>query len=180
VAVGAGSIWVAGPQRLERIDLATGETSASWDIDMHRVQFACGAVWAAGYDGGLVRIDPDTGDTERFDGEGPLYSRSDGCWHWVEDGIERVWPQPATTTTTTASDVVWFEGSTFWHRLGGSMQRWDPVTGAGVGPTWLLDRQDINSYWKIGDDGLVLSAGGRVWLVNGWEVVGFEIPSDQL
>jgi hypothetical protein len=48
----------------------------------------------------------------------------------------------------------------------------------GLGPYWTLEKRDVSPHEKVCDDGLVLSAGGHVWLVNGLEIVGFDIPAD--
>jgi hypothetical protein len=179
VAVGLGSIWVAAHERLLRLDRATGKQVKRWDLDVDDVEVACGAVWARSlYDAGLIRLDATTGAVDRYAGEGPVYERQGECWRRVEGGLERIWPAPRMTTPAPGSYTIWFEGSTFWYRTQGSMQRWDPAIGAGFGPTWTIDKQDISPYWKLGDDGVVLSAGGTVWLVNGFEIVGFDIPAD--
>lgn len=179
VAVGLESIWVGAHEHLLRLDQATGKQVKRWDLGVDEVEVGCGAVWGRSlYDTGMIRLDATTGAVDRYAGEGPVYERLGECWRWVEDGIERVWPQPALTTLATGSTSIWFEGSTFWRRPSGSMQRWDPGTGTGVGPIWTIDEQDISSYTKLGDDGVVLSAAGTVWLVNGFEIVGFDIPAD--
>jgi hypothetical protein len=178
VAIGLESIWFATATALIRLDWRSGVMRESFEIAVDAVDVGCDAVWGWKADGGLIRLDPTTGETQQLDGEGPILARSDACWRPVASGIERVWPMPVMTTTTPGPSSIWFEGSTFWRRPSGSMQRWDPWTGSGIGPTWTLDERDISPYPKIGDDGLVLSAGGWVWLVNGFEVVGFDIRSN--
>jgi hypothetical protein len=179
VAIGLGSIWASTEAQLLRIDPATGRTLGTRDVMLGRPQVACGALWGESPvdDMTLKRVDPETGVVARYGGSGPLYELPDGCWRWVHDGIERIWPLP-TTTIGPSSQLVRWDGSGFWFRPHGSFQRWDPVAGAGVGTTWLLDPSDISPIAKIGDDGVVLAAGGRVWLVNGWELVGFDIASE--
>lgn len=180
VAVGLGSIWAASwPAGLERFDPVTGMRLETLDVAADGTQVACGAVWAWTYERGLDRIDPETRDVDHFAGTGPLIEDDRGCW-WVDDDeVGLAWPLPSTTRQIdawTASNLH-VEGSTFWKRPEGTMQRWDPATRAGIGPTWVIDTHDQSHYPKIGDDGHVLSAGGRVWLVNGFEVVGFDIPA---
>jgi hypothetical protein len=179
VSIGLDSIWVAPSAKLRQYDRAAGKLVRRWEVRSEQVDVACGAVWAWEWDGDLTRLDPATGVTNRYEGQGPVYETEDGCWRWVSNGIQRVWPEPVETTVLAVSPIAFmqFEGTTFWQRAAGVMRRWDPVTGEGVGTKWVLDDRDISPYWKLGDDGLVLSAGGSVWLVNGFEIVGFDIPA---
>ena len=185
VWVGLGSIWTVSDAGLRQLDRATGETLERWDIRGDAVQVACGAVWSWewGAPGALTRLDPQTNDERSFEGSGPVYEIGDECWRIVEDdeggnvGVERVWPGPPILTTSRAAPTLQYDGNAFWRRPYGLIQAWSPRTGEGDGTTYVIDKVDISSYWKLGDDGIVVAAAGRLWLVNGWEIVGFDIPA---
>jgi len=178
VAIGLGSIWAVARRNVRQLDITTGAVQARWDLNAAKVQIACGAVWILDSDGDLVRLDPASGLTSRFEGHGPVYDAGiTGCWRWVDGGIERLWPLPVETTFTAETvSTVMFDGSIFWRRTYGTFQRWDPVTGSVTDQFWRIDAQDISPHWKVGDDGLVLTVVGSVWLVNGFEIVGYDIP----
>jgi hypothetical protein len=185
VSVGLGSIWTVSDDGLRQLDRATGEKLARWEIPGDAVQVACGAVWIWqwGRSERLTRLDPTTNDERSIDGSGPVYEIGGECWRIVEDeagekiGVERVLPGPPLLTTSRAAPTLQYDGNAFWRRPYGLIQAWNPRTGDGEGTPYVIDKVDISPYWKLGDDGIVVAAGGRLWLVNGWEIVGFDIPA---
>ena len=185
VWVGLGSIWTVTERGLRQLDRVTGETLARWDIRGDAVQVACGAVWAWewGDPGALTRLDPQMNDEGSYEGSGPVYEIGDECWRILEDdeggnvGVERVWPGPPIQTMSRAAPALQYDGNAFWRRPYGLIQAWSPRTGESDGTTYVIDKADISSYWKLGDDGIVVAAAGSLWLINGWEIVGFDIPA---
>ena len=106
-----------------------------------------------------------------------MYDVDGQCWRTDDDGLERLWPAPAMTTPSRAAPSLQYDGSDLWRRPYGLIQAFDPGLGAGVGTTFILDKADISPYWKLGENGVVVAAAGRLWLVNGFEIVGFDIPA---
>jgi uncharacterized protein DUF6923 len=181
LAVGLGSIWTVTSGHVEQRDAGSGRLLASRAIAMVQPQVACGALWGSSgdpLDSTLKRVDPATGVVSNYAASGPILERRDGCWAWIQGGIERVWPRPAVTVLGASSRLVWFEDSSAWLRPYGAFQRWDPGTGGGVGTTWRIDPSDINPVAKIGDDGRIVTAAGHVWLITAFSAVEYDIPAE--
>jgi len=193
-AVGLGSIWIsteAAPlwgmkNLLVRLDETTGREMKRWPIGLGDLQVACGAVWgtslqADGVTRDLVRFDPSSGALTPIGGEAPLIATPGGCWHWVSDGFQRVWPPPAFTTITPQKGNLQFDGTSFWDWPGRYLQRWDPLTGRDLGPTWVVATSDLGGdAYEVPaspDESRIVAAGGAIWLVNRTELVRFDIPA---
>lgn len=183
IAAGLGSIWVSTDTHFLRLDRTTGRTLETRNVAIGEPQVACGALWGStgelGVDAVLTRFDPISGTIAHFDGVGgPIYERADGCWRWVSNGIERMGSSPLLTKTTVRATDLQFAGGDFWQSPPIELQRWDPVTGSDVETRWLVDDQDLVVTSKNGLDATLLAAAGSLWLVNAYEVVRFEIPTN--
>ena len=60
IALGEGALWVLGEKAVSRLDLDTNQVVATMPVDefVQALAIGYGAVWAAGLDGTVTRIDP--------------------------------------------------------------------------------------------------------------------------
>jgi Protein of unknown function (DUF4232) len=197
LAPGLGSIWISiEPAGLPidptlaalwRVDPETGQLTWSRHVDMGTISVACGQVWgdAIGNSGwALKELDPATSTVTDHPGAGPVDERADGCWRWVDSGIERVWPAPPSVTATSEAPDVFFDGQDFWRWSGNHLQGWDPTTGRSAGTVWTLpDALPPSNAQGVALQPLVAGGADSVWLITTNELVEVSVarlPSSTL
>ncbi len=172
-----------GPLTTYRIDAATNEPQSGFKVPAAPIG-ACGKLWTwtgkpdgTGTQTFISRIDPNSGNTARTftveAGVGSLYWVGGECWALI--AIET--PEPVVPSPTYLVRIdpergfverspdlpsAPFElGGSIWLRSTDpttqtrTIQRIDPRTGDGLGPSWILPKE-------VGDGGLFY-AGGSVW-----------------
>ncbi len=188
-AAGLGALWLI-IDHLEKIDPKTLEVRATFSALGTVIQVACGALWAWQDVGpGLVtldQLDPETGQVMMKLGmgddaqSGGLHEADGSCWTQSAGMLLRIQRGSGMVARVPAGTYgrVQVAGDTFWTwDSDGTIQQLDPATGKNVGPVCQVPGEDTFTNPKGGPDWRLLSAGGSLWLLNGAEVVRFDIST---
>lgn len=195
VAAGLGAVWAAGEDGvLRKLDPRTGRVLASPPLRATSVLVACGGLWAyrIAAPSHWQRLDPVTlqvlEDVPAADAPN-MAEVAGGCWTMlgtngggsgpIDVQLARLEPGHGIVERSPRLDRrVQATADGFWTwTVDGAIQRLDPATGAGVGPVWQLPAQDVATSGVQSPDWRLLTAGGSLWLLNGAELVRYEIPA---
>jgi hypothetical protein len=177
---GLGFIWVSTDGGVLQVNPSTGATLNAWTDHSGPTQIACGRVWLIGGEdiGGLLAIDPADGTTVKYPALGyELLENDQGCWQWVAPAeLSRVFPA-RTADVPMPEYRLQSAGRSLWTWPSQYLQRFDPLLGRPIGPAWTIDSQDLQHPPGTDVPGLLIAAAGSLWMVNGYEVVRFDVAA---
>lgn len=184
-------IWVASGEALDRLDPSTGAvlSTTPW-LGKGEPRVGCEALWSftSGSEGTtLAEIDTATGgelSPTTLDPNvtfGP--ARVGGqCWMMTGSGgasaggttLVRLQPEAATAAVFTypQDSIVILDGEFWRYASDRTIRRFDPRTGIGYGVPYVLPFRPLNN-----DPAWIFGAAGTVWLVDGKQLTGLDIPT---
>jgi hypothetical protein len=183
-------IWVASAGAIKRLDPSTGQllSSMRWTAS-GEPRFGCASLWSFSQDDQhtyLARVDPTTGiaseptSLDLLITYGPIAVEGQ-CWAMTGSGgaskrpTEIIWlnPDGSVFDTRFYEEPIVLLDAEFWiYRTDGTLQRLEPSSGATIGP-----RFDLAIRPPQGDPTGLFSALGSLWLYEGDQLVGFDVPT---
>jgi hypothetical protein len=191
VGLSTDGLWLATAGRLDRLDLQTAALAAStpW-AGTTEPRVGCGGLWSLAIQSAAVILtgaDPATGDAvgnpivlPSAATYGPVAVES-GCW--MMSGFDGVSAKSAsvfqlsgdtgqTLTKEYQTSVLILDGEFWTYSPGGVLQRLEAATGTPYGSSYRL------AYPPPGDDaGLLFASVGRLWMLVGEQLVGFNMST---
>ena len=190
--VGAASdgIWVASGDKLARLDPSTGAvlSTTPW-LGKGEPRAGCDSLWSfsSGSEGAtLAEIDVTTGTALGQSTLDPGVTFGPAivggqCWMMTGSGgastggTTLVWLKPdgsAAVFPYPTSSIVILDGEFWRYASDRTIRRFDARTGIGYGVPYLLPSRPLDN-----DPKWIFAAAGTVWLVDGKELTGLDIPT---